>query len=99
MLVFLLVLAVTGYRGEQKAKEDETAPHLGKYQAIEEFVDVGRWYRTVYPGYNRDLEYHEIVEGEGDTAACGQKVTIDVEDVEAKVKHVSRLVLSLVKAA
>lgn len=80
LLVFLMFLAYTGYQGERKAKEGVDAPHLAKYAAIEQFTDMGRWYRVLYPGFNRDLEYHDIVEGEGDGAACGQKVTLEVED-------------------
>lgn len=81
MLVFLVILALMGYRGERTQDPDSDLPKIAKYPAIQEFADLGRWYRILNPGFNRSLEYQEVAEGSGEIAACGQKVAIQVTEI------------------
>jgi len=87
MLAFLLWLAITGYRGERVDESKDELPRIAKYPAIRDFADVGLWYRTLNPGFNRSLQYQEVKPGTGDVAACGQKVAIDVTEIVDPETH------------
>lgn len=79
LVLFICWMAYVGYSNEQAAKEGkETDYSLKRYEAIQQFTDTDEWARQVYPSYGKEIRYQEITKGQGDVAACGQKVTIGV---------------------
>ncbi|MCI5049489.1 MAG: FKBP-type peptidyl-prolyl cis-trans isomerase [Rickettsiales bacterium] len=92
MAVFLAYILFSGYQNEkteetepgQETKKtlEDKVPRLSNYPKIEEFVSVDRWHRILDPSFNKHIDVHEVVEGEGEYAACGQKVSIEAEALE-----------------
>lgn len=83
LLLFIVLMAYTGYKNEKRYDEgDENAPSIKKYQAITAFGDVDGWRRTLNPSYGKSLNFEDLKKGDGDFAACGQKVVLKVDLAE-----------------
>lgn len=79
MVIFVVAMAISGYRGEQRASEgDPNAVTIKKYDVLRKFGDIDQWRRVANPSYARDIRYEDLKEGIGDFAACGQQVTVHV---------------------
>lgn len=79
LILFLVYVVYTGYQG---AKDPDSELQLHEYPALQDFLSVTRWQTMLDPGYGREIQVSDKVEGVGAGAACGQTVTLRVQPLE-----------------
>ena len=80
---FMAYMMFVAYRGEHvDGEEGHAQPKIEKYDEISKLVNIDRWQEIANPNRGRDTEMLDVVEGEFDGAACGQKVSVEIAGLQ-----------------
>jgi hypothetical protein len=58
--------------------DEDSGKSIRDYSAVQQFISVGHWHQLLDPSLGKEIQAQEIKAGQGDGAACGQRVLLNI---------------------
>lgn len=84
MILFMLYVLSVAYRGYRSDSPEDAALKVENYPLLNQAITLDYWQQAINPGLGTELRVAEINAGEGDGAACGQRVVLAVRQPTAE---------------